>query len=60
MILQTLRTCDFDELAGALDWLEKAYNDRDRLILYLNVEPAYKDLRSSLFQWRSGTRLGRS
>ena len=30
----------------ALDWLEKAYDERDRLLLYLKVEPAYKDLRT--------------
>jgi serine/threonine-protein kinase len=30
----------------ALDWLERAYGDHDRVLRYMNVEPAYKDLRS--------------
>jgi serine/threonine-protein kinase len=30
----------------ALDWLEKAYAKQDWFLWYLNVEPAYKDLRS--------------
>jgi serine/threonine-protein kinase len=34
------------EKEQALDWLEKAYKERDKLLWYLEVEPAYKDLRS--------------
>ncbi len=30
----------------ALDWLEKAYQERDPLMVYLNVEPTWDSLRS--------------
>ncbi len=30
----------------ALEWLEKAYQERDPLMVYLNVEPTWDSLRS--------------
>lgn len=32
----------------AIDWLEKAYKSRNRDLTYLNVEPAFKDLRNNI------------